>query len=119
MMIFVVDDDPAVRDSLRVLFEAVGRSVEDFSSAEAFLARAAFGRRDGVVVVDIHMPRMSGIELLENLRQSGNHVPVILVTGQPSAGITARAQAAGALAVLEKPFNGAEILRLVDDATKA
>lgn len=118
-MIFAVDDDPAVRDSLRVLFEAVGHSVEDFPSAETFLSGAALGGHGCVVVADIHMPGMTGIELLEYLRGSGNCVPVILITGQPSAAMTARAWAAGALALLEKPFNGAELLRLVDGATKA
>ena len=118
-MIFVVDDDPAVRDSLRILFEAMGHSVEEFPSAATFLAGAVFGGNDCVVVVDIHMPGMTGIELLEHLRGAGNQVPVILVTGQPSPAMAARAQAAGAYAMLEKPFESAEILRLVERATKA
>jgi FixJ family two-component response regulator len=117
-MIFIVDDDPAVRDSLRLLLETAGHAVEDFPSAEAFLANHAFPGHDRLIV-DLYMARgLSGIELLENLRRCGNSVPVILITGQPSAAVTARAQVSGALAVLEKPFNAAEMLRLVQDATK-
>jgi DNA-binding response OmpR family regulator len=62
------------------------------------------------------MPGMSGLDLLEELRQRGDAVPVIVVTGQPSAASTARAQAAGALAVLAKPFKPIEMLGLVRQA---
>jgi FixJ family two-component response regulator len=103
-MIFIVDDDAAVRDSLRLLLETAGHAVEDFPSAEAFLASHDSTGHD-CLIVDVYMARgLSGLELLENLRRGGNSVPVILFTGQPSAPITARAQVGGALAVLEKTF---------------
>src|ERR1700747_2757384 len=84
-MIFIIDDDPAARDSLRLLLETAGHVVEDFPSAEAFLANRAFTGHD-CLILDVYMARgLSGIELLENLRRGGNSVPVILLTGQPSA----------------------------------
>lgn len=112
-MIFVIDDDPAVRDSLRVLLEATGHSVEDFPSAEAFLVSAVLSKGDCLIVADIQMVGMTGVELLELLRGSGNPIPVILITAQPTVAMAARARAAGALAVVEKPFKGADILRLI------
>jgi FixJ family two-component response regulator len=117
-MIFIIDNDYAIRDSIRIVLETAGHVVEDFPSAEAFLGSQAPTGKD-CVIVDVYMTvGMSGIELLENLRGSGNSVPVILVTGQPNATMIARAQAAGALAVLEKPFDTAEMLTLVQDAAK-
>jgi len=111
-MIYIVDDDSATRDSLRLLLECVGLEARGFPSSEAFLAGSQRAAED-CLVLDIHMPGMNGLELLEELRQRGDAVPVIVVTGRPSAASTLRAQAAGALAILEKPFNPAEILGLV------
>lgn len=111
-MISIVDDDSATRDSLRVLFDCVGLEARDFPSAEAFLEARQFGDK-GCVVLDIHMPGMTGIELLEHLRQRGDKIPVIMVTGEPSAANDGRARSAGALAILEKPFKPTEILGLV------
>jgi two-component system, LuxR family, response regulator FixJ len=118
-MIFIVDDDAAARDSLRLLLETAGYAAEDLPSAEAFLASHALTDHD-CLIADVYMASgLSGIELLENLRRGGNTAPVILVTGRPSASITARAQVGGALAVLERPFDAADMLKLVQDATKS
>jgi two-component system, LuxR family, response regulator FixJ len=114
-MIFIVDDDSATRDSLRLLLDCVGLDARDFPSAKAFLEARQFADRD-CLVLDVHMPGMTGIELLEQLRQRGDQVPVIIITGQPSAANDSRARTAGALAVLEKPFKLAEILGLVRQA---
>jgi two-component system, chemotaxis family, CheB/CheR fusion protein len=116
MICVVVDDDPGVCDSLRVLLELAGHAVADFPSAEAFLGAPAL-TGDACLIVDIHLSAMSGIELLEKLRIAGNPVPVILITAQPNAALTVRGQAAGALAILKKPFDPAEILRLVQNCT--
>ena len=90
-MIFIVDDDSATRDSLRVLFDCGGLEARDFPSAQAFLEARQVADR-GCVVLDIHMPGMTGIELLEHLRERGDNVPVIIVTGQPSAANDSRAR---------------------------
>ena len=117
-MIFIIDDDAAVRDSLRALLEVAGYAVEDFPSAEAFLASAALAERDCLILSDIHMESISGVELLEKVRGGGNAIAVILITARPSAEITARAQAADALAVLEKPIKAAVLLKLIEEATR-
>jgi two-component system response regulator FixJ len=114
-MIFIVDDDSAVRDSLRLLLECAGLEARDFPSPETFLDGWKSAGQD-CLVLDLHMPGMSGLDLLEELRQRGDAVPVIVVTGQPCAASTARAQAAGALAVLAKPFKPLEMLGLVRQA---
>jgi two-component system response regulator FixJ len=114
-MIFIVDDDSATRDSLWVLLDCVGLEAREFASAEAFLEARQLANKD-CLVLDVHMPGMSGIELLEQLRQRGDKIPVIIITGQPSTTNDKRARAAGALAVLEKPFKPSEILGLVRQA---
>jgi two-component system, LuxR family, response regulator FixJ len=111
-MIFIIDDDSATRDSLWVLLDSAGLDARQFASAEAFLEARQTADKD-CLVLDVHIPGMTGIELLEHLRLRGDRVPVIIITGRPNAAITARARAAGALAVLEKPFRPAEILELV------
>lgn len=116
-MISIVDDDSATRESLRLLLDCVGLEARDFPSSNAFLeARQSAG--EDCLVLDLHMPGMSGLDLLEELRRRGDQIPVIVVTGRPSAATTARAQAAGALAVLEKPFKAAEIIELVRNALR-
>jgi CheY-like chemotaxis protein len=117
VMIFIVDDDSAVRDSLRLLLECAGLEARDFPSPETFLDGWKSADED-CLVLDVHMPGMCGLDLLEELRQRGDEVPVIVVTGRPSPADTARARAAGALAVLEKPFKPAEILGLVRQALR-
>jgi two-component system, LuxR family, response regulator FixJ len=114
-MIIIVDNDCAVRESLRLLFDCVGLEARGFPSSEAFLDAAPPVDKE-CLVLDMHMPGMSGIELLEELRQRGDEVPVIIVTGLPSVTSAARAKAAGALAVVEKPFKPSEILALVRTA---
>lgn len=116
-MIQIVENDCAVRDSLRLLFDCVGLEARGFPSSEAFLDGWQPAAAD-CVVVDAHMPGMNGLDLLEEIRRRGDDVPVIVVTGQPTAANVARAKAAGALAVLEKPYKAAEIVALVRDASK-
>ena len=110
-MIFIIDDDDATCNSLRLLFETAGLEAQAFPSSEAFLEDAAFTGHD-CLILDMHLPGMTGVELLEQLRRAENDVPVIIITGAPSAAISARAKTARALAVLEKPFNASQLLSL-------
>jgi two-component system, LuxR family, response regulator FixJ len=114
-MIFIVDDDDATRDSLRLLLETEGLKAQDFAGGRAFLDG---GRPvDGdCLILDIHMPGMSGLEVLEELRRRGDRLPVIIVTSRSDPVTRRRAQAGGALAMIEKPAVADELLDLVRTA---
>jgi FixJ family two-component response regulator len=106
-VIVVVDDDEVVRDSLKVLLELRKYQVRDFGSAAAFLSSRA-GATAAVaacLVLDIHMPEMTGIELLRRLRSEGDHTPAILITGRRDAATQTQAQSLGAVALLDKPIS--------------
>ena len=116
-MILIVENDCAVRDSLQRLLDCMGLEARGFPSSEAFLEGWRPADAD-CVVIDANMPAMNGLDLLEELRRCGDEVPVIVVTGRPTATNAARANAAGALAVLEKPYKVAEIVALVRAASE-
>lgn len=104
-VIFIVDDDPAIRESLTVLLEASGlTNVVAFNSADEFLAGAKPKRGD-CLVVDIRMPGMDGLELQAELNRRGSKVPVIVMTGHGDVPIAVRAMKAGAADFVEKPFS--------------
>ncbi|HVC61542.1 MAG TPA: response regulator [Acetobacteraceae bacterium] len=114
-LVGVVDDDAAVRDSLRFLLEAAGFLVVTFPSAEHFLA-AADPDGIGCLLLDHHMPRVTGLELLQRLRCAGRAMPVALMTGSPSAQLMRRALELGAAAVLEKPLTEQALFAFVGSA---
>jgi FixJ family two-component response regulator len=115
--VYIVDDDDSVRDSARALLESYDLTVEDFASAKDILA--AFEQlKDGCLLLDLNMPEMGGIELLELLRGRGDTIPVIVVTAQNDAGVLERARRAGAMAVLAKPVDDT-LIRTVDSALRA
>ena len=97
-----MDDDPAMRDSLRLLLEASGFVVRTFDSAGALLAASPTG--PGCVLTDVRMPDIDGLALLRRLREEGNSLPVIVMTGQGDIAIAVQAMKAGAVDFLEKPF---------------
>jgi two-component system, LuxR family, response regulator FixJ len=109
--VHVVDDDPAVRDSLRVLLESVGFVVRTHENAQAFLALAAELR--GCVLTDVRMPEIDGLELQQRLSECGAPLAVIVMTGQSDVPVAVRAMKAGAVDFLEKPFNDHELLDAV------
>ncbi|MDR3534710.1 MAG: response regulator [Rhodopila sp.] len=108
----VVDDDVAVRDSLKFLLETAGHTVTTYSSAAAFLDHR--GPRPACLVVDYHMPRMTGLELAAQLQQEGANIPLLLITGSVSPAIVANAARLGIGTVLEKPLNANDLLKFVD-----
>ena len=116
--ILVVDDDEMVRDSLRALLESWNFTVADFTSGQDFLARR-HGTDGACVLLDIHMPGMTGVDLLKILRERGDSIPVILITGRTDASIQAQAKAFGAAALLDKPIAAARLLAAIEDATAA
>jgi FixJ family two-component response regulator len=107
----VVDDDYAVRDSLRFLLEVVGYPVEIFASAAEFLA--ANMRHFSCLILDHHMPNMTGLELAKRLRTDGFAIPILLVTGSPSPAIVARAAELGIDRVLEKPPGNEDLIDFI------
>jgi FixJ family two-component response regulator len=114
-IVHIVDDDDAVRDSMRVFLESFGMSVRDYASAHDFLG--ADGADDkGCLVLDLHMPGMNGLELLEMLRGRGSDVPAIVVTGRGDPVLKERARRAGALVLLDKPVDESVLLSAIDRA---
>lgn len=110
--IYIVDDDPAVRDSLAVLLEVEGYTTIGFESAELFLDAWSPSLRGGLLL-DVRMPRMDGLELLDRLRQQGSELPVVVMTGHGDVPVAVRAMKAGALDFIEKPLTESLLLEAV------
>ncbi len=115
---YIVDDDPAVRESVSVLLEASGLPVRCFGSAEEMLS-AAPSLAAGCVVSDVRMPGMGGIELLQRLREGGLYFPVIVMTGYGEVPLAVRALKAGAVDFIEKPFPGSALVDAVLSALQS
>ena len=113
--VFIVDDDPAVRDAIRWLMEQVKLKVQVFASADEFLANFIPGTR-GCIILDIRMPGMSGLELQERLKAARALIPIIIITGHGDVPIAVRAMKAGAIEFLQKPFNDQLLLDTVQSA---
>ncbi len=110
--VFIVDDDEAVRDSLRWLLEANGYHVSAFSSAESFLS--AFDEKTaGVLIVDVRMPGMSGLELQEQLIARKSSMPIVFITGHGDVPMAVSTIKKGAIDFLEKPFNETDLREIV------
>jgi FixJ family two-component response regulator len=115
--VFVVDDDDAVRDSLRMLLKTAGYRVATLSSADEFLA-ICNPETEGCLILDVSMPGMDGLALQEELKQRGSRLPIIFLTGQGSIPISVRALKSGALDFLTKPVDGTELIACVEQALK-
>jgi FixJ family two-component response regulator len=115
-LISVVDDDESVRESLQSLLRSVGFAVKAFASAEEFLNSNHWGDND-CLILDVRMPRMSGIELHRRLVASDCEVPVIFITAHGSdEEVRSRALNDGAVAYLVKPFSEDALLNAVRTA---
>lgn len=113
--VFVVDDDEAVRSSLRLLLKSVGLVPATFGSARAFLNEYNPGQ-PGCVVLDVRMPEMSGLELQEQLNTQGAVIPVIFITGHGDVPMAVEAMQAGAFDFLQKPFRDQELIDRIQRA---
>ena len=113
--IFVVDDDEAMRDSIHWLLESVNLDTRMFSCASDFVASCE-PDEEGCLLLDIRMPGMSGMELLEVLKYSGISLPVIIITGHGDVPMAVRALKHGAFDFIQKPFNAQELLDRVNAA---
>ncbi len=114
-IVFVVDDDRSVRDSLRRLITSVGLRVEVFPSAQAFLSAP---RPDvpGCLVLDVRLPGLSGLDLQRDLAQSHATLPIIFLTGHGDIPMSVQAMKAGAVEFLTKPFRGQDLLDAIRHA---
>ena len=113
--IFVVDDDRAIRDAMRDLLSENGYAVELFADGEAFLRGYRPGR-EGCLLVDVLMPGMSGVELIERLKVEGHQLPAIMITGSGAVPMAVQAMKAGAVDFIEKPVGHEELLASVKRA---
>lgn len=102
-VVFVVDDDVSVRESLELLIRSVGWVPETFASAADFLARLPLSG-PGCVVLDFHLPDVNGLELQERFAVDRIHLPIVLITAYGDVPMAVRAMRAGAVEVLTKPF---------------
>lgn len=116
--VFVVDDDPAVRESLHWLVESEKLNVETFPSAVDFLEAYEPGR-PGCLLLDVRMPGMTGLEMQEQLRQRSIDLPTIIITGHADVPIAIKAMKAGAVDFIEKPFDDEALLTSVRSALEA
>jgi len=115
LTVYVVDDDDAVRDSLRALLEASGFDVRDYGSAEDFLADRSSDAH-ACLLLDLHMPVMSGIELLEHMLSHGPRLPTIVITGRSDPTLKERALRGGALELMDKPVSEESLLGAIGRA---
>jgi FixJ family two-component response regulator len=114
-VISVIDDDEDVRISMASLMESLGFTIEAFPSAVDFLASDTV-RRTHCLIADVHMPRMTGLELHRHLRQSGYSIPTILITAYPDDSVRNQALDQGVICYLSKPVEQDDLLECVRSA---
>ncbi|WP_298252962.1 response regulator FixJ [Bradyrhizobium sp.] len=111
-IIYVIDDDSAMRDSLAFLLDVNGYRPQAYETADAFLA-GVNAARPTCVISDIRMPGMNGIELVRKLKGDGSSCPVILITGHGDVALAVEAMKAGAVDFIEKPFDDTALLESI------
>ena len=114
-VVFIVDDDAAVRDSIQELVESVGLRAEGYASAFAFLDSFQ-PRHSGCLVLDVRMAAMSGLALQERLNELGFKIPVIMLTGHGDVPMAVQAMKAGAVDFIQKPYRDQALLDSVNAA---
>jgi len=116
-LIWVLDDDAQVRESLSWLLASVGLEVRTFASPQEFLNESAdMDHQPGCLLLDVRMPGMTGLELLEILKERNHQLPVILLTGHADVAMAVRALKSGAYDFFEKPFNDQQLLETINKA---
>jgi two-component system response regulator FixJ len=113
LSVWIVDDAVSVRKSIGAVLETADIVVRDYGSAREFLADFV-PREPGCLIADHHMPDMTGLELLLHLREEGITMPVILITGRGDPVLKQKALKAGAVAALDKPVDGEELITLIE-----
>ena len=114
-IVYVVDDDAAVREAIKNLLESVGMQVQTFVSSAEFMARAP-AEAPSCLILDVRLPGMSGLEFQRELTAAGVEIPIIFITGHGDIPITVQAMKAGAVDFLTKPFREQELLDAIHKA---
>jgi FixJ family two-component response regulator len=114
-IVFVVDDDASVRRSTERLVRSAGFAIQAFASAREFLDNART-EKPGCLVLDVHMPGLSGLDLQRELAQRGVELPIIFLTGHGDIPMTVRAMKAGAVEFLTKPVKSRDLLAAIESA---
>ncbi len=116
--IYIVDDDPAVRDALSVVFNMEGFVVETFSDGDTFV-QSASKTHPACVILDVHMPGRSGIEILKALNAEDYPAPIFIISGQGDIPMAVEAIRNGAFDFIEKPFNAETVVSRINDGISA
>lgn len=116
-LVHVIDDDPAVRDSLAFLLETANLQARTYDSAVAFL-EALPDVTGGCVVTDVRMPEMTGIELVRRLKAQGFRLPIVMITGHADVPLAVEAMKAGVADFIEKPFDDEVLLSAINAALR-
>ena len=114
-VVFVVDDDEGMRQSLKNLIGSVGLRVEAFASAQEFM-RSKLMDVPGCLVLDVRLPGLSGLDLQKRIADAGIAIPIIFITGHGDIPMTVRAMKAGAVEFLTKPFRDQDLLDAIQQA---
>ena len=110
--VFIIDDDPNLLEALRSLFELIHLKVETYGDAQSFLNNYKY-YNEGCLIIDVRMPGMSGLELLEHLSSQKNRLPIIVITGYGDIAMAIRAMKAGAYDFILKPFNDQHLIETI------
>lgn len=116
-MVFVVDDDQYVRESLVSLIRSAGLAVTPFDSAQQFLDSSPAGG-PSCLVLDVKLPGLSGLDLQKRLAESNIDIPIVFITGHADIPMTVRAMKAGAIEFLTKPFRDQDLLDAISEAVE-
>lgn len=114
-IVHIVDDEEAVRDSIALLLRSVGLASRQYQDAHEFLATYR-GGESGCLVLDVRMPRMTGLELQQEINRRGWTLPLIFITAHGDVPMAVEAMREGAIDFLQKPFNDEELIRRVQKA---
>lgn len=119
LLVAVIDDDANVRSAIALLLASQGWQPAVYAGARSFLADLAQGTRPGqVILVDLHMPEMTGADLLETLRGQHINLPAVVLSADPEGELAQRARRAGAQAILSKPFDPDALLHALAAAAR-
>jgi FixJ family two-component response regulator len=117
-IVYVIDDDDAVRDSLSLLMGSVGLSVQSFASADEFVEKYRRRGAPECIILDVRMPGMSGLDLLRRLAEQPQSPPVIILTGHGDVPMAVESMRNGAVDFLQKPFRDQELLDRIHESLR-